>query len=231
MLTKYAATVKNLRGVLLFFEQEDAASSIEWLMKHFRYRNLGIPPSFGEKIEIKKPFVELIYPSGELKKLVELLTNMRIERNAAEAVVLASAYISPIFALDEKSVRFLRPLEAGSVRTSKKLTNRDMKLHLRIADYTVLDFYSWSVENAERFWTCHEVEKLLNERKKKIEKDAKRYWRISGEGKKFLMYLDSLQFICERKGLEKLRKLDPSWASAGLAIGAAICTPKEFIHQ
>ncbi|MEM2796008.1 MAG: hypothetical protein QXR15_01815 [Candidatus Hadarchaeales archaeon] len=166
MLTKYAATVKNLRGVLLFFEQEDAASSIEWLMKHFRYRNLGIPPSFGEKIEIKKPFVELIYPSGELKKLVELLTNMRIERNAAEAVVLASAYISPIFALDEKSVRFLRPLEAGSVRTSKKLTNRDMKLHLRIADYTVLDFYSWSVENAERFWTCHEVEKLLNERRK-----------------------------------------------------------------
>lgn len=231
MLAKYAATVKNLRGVLLFLEMEDAAESIEWLVEHFRYRNLGVPPGLREKIEMKKPFVELSYPSGELEKLVELLVDMRIERTTAEAVVLASAHVSPVFALDGKSVRFLGPLEVGSIRTKKKLTDRDLKLHLRIADYTVLDFYGWSVENAERFWTCRETEKLLEERRRRIEKDVKRYWRISGEGKKFLVYLDPVQFICRKGGLEKLRKLDSSWTSAGLAIGAAVCNSKELISE
>ncbi|MEM2865650.1 MAG: hypothetical protein QW098_00700 [Candidatus Hadarchaeales archaeon] len=43
-----------------------------------------------------------------------------------------------------------------------------------------------------------------------------------GEGKEFLLYLDSVRFICEEGLLPKLRKLDVR-VSASLAIGAAVC--------
>lgn len=220
MLARYAATVKNLRGVLLFSDSEEALERIRWLTERFKYRNLGVIPSLSGKMEVKKPFVELVYPDGELIKLTRLL-GRRLGEGVAEAVVLSSTYVSPLFVLDGDSVESLRPLEVGSVRVSGKLTDRDWKLHLRIADYTVLDFYRWSVESAEKLWT-REPEEVLEERAERIRKDAKRYWRIEGKEREFLLYLDPVRFICEGGLLPKLRKLDVR-VSAGLAIGAAVC--------
>jgi len=42
---RYAAIVKNLRGVVLADLLEEAASrGLEWLTKRFRYRDLGVVP-------------------------------------------------------------------------------------------------------------------------------------------------------------------------------------------
>ncbi|MEM3763504.1 MAG: hypothetical protein QW721_03740 [Desulfurococcaceae archaeon] len=41
--SRYAAIVKNLRGVMLFnMDEEGVEASIHWLVKRFRYRNLGL---------------------------------------------------------------------------------------------------------------------------------------------------------------------------------------------
>ncbi|MEM2865651.1 MAG: hypothetical protein QW098_00705 [Candidatus Hadarchaeales archaeon] len=124
MLAKYAVTVKNLRGVLLFSNSEKALERIRWLTERFKYRNLGVIPSLSGKMEMKKPFVELVYPDGELIKLTKLL-GRRLGEGVAEVVVLSSTYVSPLFVLDGDSVESLRPLEVGSVRVSRKLTDRE----------------------------------------------------------------------------------------------------------
>lgn len=232
MLARYAAIVKNLRGVLIFTDADEAEERVRWLTERFKYRNLGVSPALSSQIEVERPFVELTYPDDELERLTRLLMDAGLSEVAAEASVLASAHISPLLALDRRAVRLLRPLEAGSVETSKKLNNREWKLHLRIADYTVLDFYIWSIENAERLWTEEDPKRIIGERLGRIGKDSKRYWRIIGEGKKFLIYLDPVRLLWKRNLLEPLRKLQPSKVSAGLAIGAAVCIlPELFSSQ
>ena len=73
---------------------------------------------------------------------------------------------------------------------------------MRIADYTVLDFYTWAVRQAfTRIKEGKDIGFILKERREKIEKDKKRYWRIiDEEGKPFLFYIDMLD-IAHRTNL------------------------------
>jgi hypothetical protein len=234
MFSRYAAAVKNLRGVLLLEpEEENIEASLDWLVKRFKYRNVGIPPSlvaggrnlFQKHLE-KGPFLELAYPVKSLTSLVDLVeTGLGLEKSKAEALVLASAYVSPLLMLGKKSLRSLEPLSVDRVEARVKLTPRDLKLHLRIADYSVLDFYRWSVENAERLWVTKNLSDLVKERAERIARDKKRYWRLRGGEKPlpFLLYVDLVQTIVNNPGLLKnLMKLPPQEASAGLAVLTAV---------
>jgi hypothetical protein len=43
LFARYAAVVKNLRGVALFdLGEEGSWDSVEWLVRRFRYRDLGV---------------------------------------------------------------------------------------------------------------------------------------------------------------------------------------------
>ena len=43
MFARYAAVVKNLRGIALFdLGEEGSWDSVEWLVRRFRYRDLGV---------------------------------------------------------------------------------------------------------------------------------------------------------------------------------------------
>jgi hypothetical protein len=234
MFSKYAAVVKNLRGVLLLeLGEENIEASLNWLVKRFKYRNVGVPPSlvaqgwnlFQKHLE-KGPFLELVYPVKSLTSLADLVeTGLGIGKNTAEALVLASAYVSPLLVLGEKSSRILGSLSVDRVDVRVRLTPRDLKLHLRIADYSVLDLYRWSVESAERLWTKKNLSGLAKERAERIARDKKRYWRLRGSGKPlpFLFYVDLVQKIAKNTGLLKnLLKLPPQEASAGLAILTAV---------
>ena len=83
MFAKYAALVKNLRGVVLFdLREEGVKNSIKWLMNRFKYRNLGLPPSLFEKYKDEledylkgRPLRRIVYPVIELKDMVETLSN------------------------------------------------------------------------------------------------------------------------------------------------------------
>jgi hypothetical protein len=174
----------------------------------------------------KGPLLELAYPVKSLTRLVDLAeTRLGIRKNMAEALVLASAYISPLLVLGKKASRSLESLSVDHVEARVKLTPRDLKLHLRIADYSVLDFYRWSVENAERLWIEKNPSDLVRERAEKITRDKKRYWRLSGSEKPFpfLFYVDLVQKIVGDTGfLKNLLKLPPQEVSTGLAILSAV---------
>ena len=234
LLSRYAALVKNLRGVVLANPAEEGVQeSLNWLSKHFKYRDLAFPPSLAElkKSERLRKFLELVYPSEKLRSLAKILSDgLAAPFEVCEAAVLASTYVSPIMAVGGWAAEALTPLTVQTVNSNVKLDVKGWKLHFRIVDYTVLDGYNWSVTHAEKLWSQKlEAEKFRFERAEKIKKDLKRYWRLTrgeGEGKPLILYLDPAYLIAGNpKLLRKVRRLRVEEASAGLAVEVAILIP------
>lgn len=224
--SKYAALVKNLRGVVLFnLEEEGVEESIKWLVKRFKYRNLGVAPHLVAKYSDRlrpylsgNPFRELTSPVRDVDDLVELLAKtVNTPYEVVESLVYASVYVSPLLLIGEHYSRELESLSTGTVYTCKELSVRDWKLHLRIADYTVLDFYEGCVDEVLKTIDSGKaggLEKIVESRQKRIETDKRRYWRVRCEhGRPFLHYVDLLG-VALKHGI---RELKPEY-SAGLAV-------------
>ncbi|NPA97570.1 MAG: hypothetical protein GXO32_08225 [Crenarchaeota archaeon] len=230
---RYAAIVKNLRGVIAAHLDEDGCEeSIKWLAARFRYRDLGVGPTllarYRSKLEryLGKPLRQLVYPVSELERFAnELGRALGLEETAAEALVLASTYISPLIAIGRQTIAVYEKLAAAKVLTDlSSMKVQDWKLHLRIADYTVLDFYEQCVTESIELLRSGLVnaEKIVEERRSRISSDIKRYWRISrSQGEPFLLYIDML-----RVSLSILREKEFSEnVAAALAIVPVVCVP------
>ena len=224
MLPRYAALLKNMRGVIFSsLDKEGFLRGLEFLRRRFRYRNLGIPPVIRERygIEVKEGvLVNLVYPLDEVRRAVSsIAAAISVDLGALDAVALASLYVSPLMVLGLRSLEQLRPLIVGTVETGLKLDAKSWKLHMRIADYTVLDFYAWATSAAYRALTAYlregdeeALSKHLEERRSRIEKDKRRYWRIADKGeaprRPVIVYVDLLPALAERlRESEGLRKL------------------------
>lgn len=231
---RYAAIVKNLRGVVLADPGEPGVwSSIEWLVKRFHYRNLGVTPSLLAKYREKlakylsgHPFRELAAPTSSIVELVEVLhesTGLPLE--VVEGLVYASSYISPLMVVGEKYLEYLQQLSISTVYACKDMDTASWKLHMRIADYTILDFYEECVSEVLEAIESKSFEKLVSiarARVSRVEKDKKRYWRVMCEsGRPLLYYVDMVQVVL-RHGIAS--KLKPDHA-AGLAIIPALVIP------
>lgn len=232
MLSRYAALVKNLRGVILAKEDEKA---LQWLLKRFKYRNLGVPPS-GGGLRRRKGFsklLELFYPSESLRELVEVFSStLSLPREAVEAAVIASAYVSPIMGIGSWADEALSKLAVETVESRVELDEKGWKLHFRILDYTVLDAYASSVSEAESLWNPEtNLERFKQKRLRRIRADMKRYWRLlegSGKPKPLILYVDLALLAAENPQLlRKLRGLNVE-ASAGLSLEAAILIPGDL---
>jgi hypothetical protein len=223
--------VKNLRGIVyLDVEEQGIEEALNWLVDRFRYRNLGVTPSMVNKVPSffegrlsGKPFVKLVYPTKSVKELINLISNgLKFKEDAVEAVVLASAYVSPIIVLGNNAREKLESMSVDRVESKVKLDTRGWKLHLRIADYTVLDLYQWSTAHAESLWD--EVQaNFVRARTMRITRDKRRYWRLKEGTSKpwtFLLYVDLAQLIVPRLKNE-IKRIDKS-SSVGLAIEAAV---------
>ena len=194
----YAAVVKNLRGVIYWKGKE----KLDWLLSRFRYRYLGLVPSMHGMITGRKNIIDLYYPNERIRDAKDVISK-ELGEKLSEAICLSSVYICPI--ITNAPDDFL-DLSVSEVKTKEELGDRDWRLHLRIADYTVLDFYTWAVRQAyEGLKEGKDMEEVLRERREKIERDKRRYWRISGRGEKtFLFYLDPLELVYRRKLLEDM---------------------------
>ena len=93
------------------------------------------------------------------------------------------------------------------VRTCKEMDIKSWKLHLRIADYTILDMYEENVCEALRIISglksksmkLSELEEILRNRVARVQRDVKRYWRIKcDEGRPFLYYVDLLSKVIDK---------------------------------
>ncbi len=210
MLEKFVFLVKNLRGVLAALPGEDLVDVVAWLSRKFRYRDLGVPgclvesePSVFKGRLGGKPFHVLEYPTRSVEEKASMVCNIlsktSLNECLARSLTLASCYACPILATQ----RALEELESRGlvvhVVRGPKLSEGDARLHLRIADYSVLDAYVESIQEAtESIASGSSPTELLNTRKKKAERDSKRYWRIAGKGEHIVVaYVDYVHKLLE----------------------------------
>ncbi|HDO19182.1 MAG TPA: hypothetical protein ENG74_00475 [Thermoplasmatales archaeon] len=211
---RYASIVKNLRGVLYWSGKSD----IKWLLSRFRYRYLGVPPSLVSNFPKRKNLVPLAYPNDSVLKVRELFSDF-LKEEVAEVLCLSSAYISPVITDDLDG---FRDVVVAEIKTSKEMTDRDWKLHMRIADYSTLDFYVWSTENAISSIKEKRIDKAIKDRQMMVTRDTKRYWRIcENDGRTVFAYLDPLKIIYDKGLVDVFVELDDDIAAA-LAIVVAI---------
>lgn len=222
--SRYAAIVKNLRGVVLLdVDEPGVEDSLKWLVKRFKYRDLGLTPIVANRYHDRlakylngKPFRVLVSPVAYIIELVEKLSkNAQILDELAELIIYSSIYISPGVVIGKRYLHEVSRISTSAVNTCKELTINDWKLHLRIADYTILDFYEECVNEAYSVLERGDYSKIRDimiKRKKRIEKDKKRYWRIScNDGHPFLYYLDVLELVIS-SGMVDLLQPDHSAA-------------------
>lgn len=228
---KYAALVKNLRGVVLLDPSEPGVeSSLSWLVKRFKYRNLGVAPALLDKHRERlarylngKPFRELVLPVPSLEEVPRLLAGaLGVPVELAELLVYASTYVSPALLIGERYLEGAAKLAVGSVKVCREMDTASWKLHLRIADYTVLDFYEKCVDEALSILEGADPQPTLESRLERVKRDAKRYWRIAcAEGRPFLLYIDNLKLAVETGIYSRLERE----AAATLSIIPVVLVP------
>ncbi len=215
-LHRFVFLVKNLRGVLAALPGEELEPIVSWLSRRFRYRDLGVPPSLyreaRDAIEPRlggRPFHLLGYPTARVeaaaRRLSELLVGAGLPETVAEALLLASAYASPVLATPG-AAEALKPIVVHVVYSRQLLDAQSARLHLRIVDYTVLDAY---VETIDEFVRAVEEgwppERLRASRLERAKRDEKRYWRVaSREGTPLILYLDHASLALRDEGLAGL---------------------------
>lgn len=213
MFSAYAALVKNLRGVVLLdLDEKGVEESLKWLVKRFRYRNLGLTPLLVEKYENRlskylrgNPFRALVYPVVSIRGFFEKLNRvLGVRKEIVELLIFASTYISPGILIGNAYLNQLLDVSLSAVYTCRDLSVNEWKLHLRIADYTILDMYEWSMETAKHTISVikegKDASPILEERAHSIKEDKRRYWRISceEENRLFMLYVDVLRLLVEK---------------------------------
>ena len=171
---------------------EELGEYVGWLSRRFRYRDLGLPRSLYEAdrgvFEGRlggNPFHVLSYPTRRVEEAardaLEVLVGRGLPETIAEAILLAASYASPIIATPAASERLIEI--SIHVVKSKVMDAKEARLHLRIVDYSVLDAYVESIEEFVNIVSSGGSPGELREaRRRRAERDAKRYWRIAGKG-------------------------------------------------
>lgn len=218
---KYVAILRNVRACLLATDDfPPSEQAVSWLKRHIRWRPVGAPLSvLGKLGDLGKRLLALVFPTNALEEFCELLSSA-LPRPIAESLTLASCYVVPILILNRGLVKTLREknLILHAVMTSKSDAEVDLKLHMRIAEYSIKDAHFELIERARKRILAGELPELLRERKEFCQRDAKRYWRVSEErGREFLLYLDPL--LALRGRVEDLKNLLEKDRSVTLALG------------
>ncbi|ABM80371.1 hypothetical protein [Hyperthermus butylicus] len=216
-LARYIFLVKNLRGVFAVSQSDDAEHYVQWLARRFRYRDVGVSRYLASRLEgiIDKwlegnPFHLLDYPSKAAEEAAarvrDVLVGAGLSVEVADSILLSLYYASPILASrtvyeETKSVGIVVETVYGP-----KLSQKDAKLHMRIAGYSVLDFLvPITSKAADYIGSTHDIERLSAERLEAIRADTKRYWRISGKGSEpVIAYIDYLKLLDEAGILSEL---------------------------
>lgn len=218
---KYVAILRNVRACLLATsEHPPSEESLSWLKRHVRWRPVGAPPSVLSLLgDFRGKVLELVFPTDGLAHLCDLLSRT-LGKYLAEGITLASCYVTPLLLLNRGLVEELRSLGLVlyEIVTDKELKDADLKLHLRIAEYSIKDAHFELIERARAAILSNRVEEIINERRKFCERDSKRYWRVAGEkGKSFLLYIDPLSAL--KEDMDSVRELLKRDRSVTLGLG------------
>jgi len=213
--------VKNLRGVIYATDPSTSAEQLRWVKRKFQYRTVGYTSStrnrfvearMGEPLE-QKPFQMLLSPSPAVGSFIEALQRAIPQTDLVEVLCLASAHIAPVLLLGRAAVEKALPFSLYIMQAST-LTDAEVKRHLRILDYAMLDAHTDSshrcgialsraaanllagdIASAKR---C--ISYALRQEKRSAEADCnKRFWRLTESAGEALqptvIYLHPLQAV------------------------------------
>lgn len=226
---KYVALLKTIRGVLLSKHAFDEQIK-KWLRRSIRWRPVGInncmlkvlkKSGFSSKL-IKK----LAFPFSCHKEVANIIAES-IDACIAEIVIRSSIYIVPILILNREDLKALRKsnLITYEICTDKKISDKQIKLHMRIAEYSMKDYNFDIIKNAEEAIISGDLRLELERRKKLCVKDSRRYWRIKREsGDTVIVYIDPLRALKDKTStLGSLVKKDEKTKMCfGIPVGLVI---------
>ena len=219
----YISLLKNLRGIIFGGADEGEGESIKWLLKHFRYRELGVPPALWDKIPQRGKIRHIEYPFPDCEQSIEVLSRSADANfSVVESIGFSSIFAAPLLLLSQKSAEMVRKFALYVFRAEVPENDRDMKRNIRLCDYAMTDLYERSVEQANRVLSGEiKVEDAIISRRTMAKEDGrKRFWRLGDgtQGKPFVLYLDLFPVIM---------KMDEDMKNCPLtAIVPAICVQK-----
>ncbi len=180
-LPRYLRLAKNLRGVYAHAPGENHEPHLRWLLRRLHYRDAGAAPPAPRGLE------PLHYPQWLIHAAEEAAEEMRsngVPLQLAHSILLSLAYAAPML-LTPGAYGLLEEagLVAHVVKGPSSLDARSARLHMRIAGYSVLDFLEPAAEEAAAHLAARRsLADLLDKRRKMAQEDARRYWRIAGQG-------------------------------------------------
>lgn len=219
----YIFLLKLIRGVLVARKKPDE-NIINWLKKSFRWRPIG----FGKQTQ---QFLKGTGLRGNLYKKLILplesnifirLIHERLDASLAEGITLSLYYIVPLIVLDNDAASTLArsQLAVLDITSTKKMNTKFIKLHMRIAEYSMKDLYRQMImDTLEYLPKARDLKDVLDKRRKLILRDSKRFWRINqGKGRAIISYLDPMLALGE-KDLAKLQEDIKSNPLSALSLG------------
>ncbi len=200
----YIPLVKNLRGIVYGVGTNEENRSLSWLVRHFRYRQLGVPPALWQSIPKRGRIIHISPPFPQIEAIAERISRETdVDFPIVEATVLASTFCSPIVLLSKSAAEQSKKLAIFAFRAENQLTDRDIKFCLRLCDYAMTDLYAQSAEQSVNV-LCGKWEsrKVINSRRTLAKEDAlRRFWRLGDgtQGEPFVLYLDILPLVIKLK--------------------------------
>ncbi len=147
------ALAKNMRGILYLKDKNEGF--IKFVLRYNRRRSIGIP-SFMEPPE-GKCFLSLDAPRGAKRFYSKL-------NEKEKTIFLSMLYIAPILTTPSYLKDF-EEYEIIPIMSKEDLDVREGLRHLRIAEYSMLDYRLSDKEEMDKY----------------ISKDLRRFWRIKGD--------------------------------------------------
>lgn len=204
---KYISMLKNLRCIL-YFKKSVEKEKLNWVVKKHRYRNVGVPLSVLNdcdnelrKVFEKKPFVSLHFPLDELNLFYEMLKRKSALSDAVlESVLLSSCYLSPIIILGQEMKKDFDEIIVWELRSDSSIGDAELRRHLRIAGYTILDFHERLSTDALEGIKNRDLKMLCKKREEIARSDGeKRFWRFVSENKEMtrVLYFDVLREVAK----------------------------------
>lgn len=180
-LPEYVALAKNVRGIFAYDPAEDPPSVLKtWLARMHQYRNVGIPPTIEDRSGLDlsaKTFERLPYPVDGLDGFVDALSENR-PRWLIEALVLASTYVAPLF-VHRPALSAFKPTAVWQLRTTDPLPEDQVKRHMRIAGYGMLDFHRERTKAAAEAVSNGTIDEERDRRVASCREDGEhRFWRL-----------------------------------------------------
>jgi len=227
---KYVSLLKTIRGILLTGSCP-SEKIVSWLRRSIRWRPIGAGSTCLEILRRcgvrSKLILEATYPFAECGELVDLLAEVGVDKNLSEAIVLASIYIVPIVLLDVDTINCFRELDmiVHEIRTQKRLSDREIKLHMRIAEYSVKDYHFDMISRAEDAILRGGLTEEVKRRTTVCKRDAKRYWRIREDrGRSIIFYIDPLRPLQGKENaiLSLVRKNRGIILALGMPVAVAV---------